>query len=694
LRDCGYRLRLDGPLNWILPRRSLPERQIAEDSQGNMAAAAELLKRAISCFQKGQLAEAERCLRQVLHGEPRHPVALNVLAVVLVTLKRYAEAEPYLQAALTINPSSDATLNNYGLVLKALGRPEEALQRFTEALAINPGNAETWNSRGTVRNDLWDHSAAIADFDNALVRNPVYAAAIFNKSKSLTGLKRYDEALAACDQALAINPDLAEAWFGRGFLLHQLRRHKEAADAYARALQIDPEMPFLKGALLHQKMLDCDWSGIGRLTSEIGDDIAGGKLSAEPFGWQGIAMSERSLQRCAQLYNAAKFPATRGKSAPARTAPGGKIRIGYLSGEFRQQATSLLLVGVLEQHDRERFEVYAIDNGWDDLSETRRRINDSVHRVIGIRELNDSDALAAIGESRIDILVNLNGYFGDGRMRLFAQRAAPVQVNYLGFPGTLGAGYIDYIIADRTVLPAASRGFFDEKVVTLPHCYQANDRNRDIGARIFTRAECGLPAQGIVFCCFNNAYKISPETFSSWMRILGRVTGSVLWLLEDTPSAAANLRREAAARGIDGDRIVFAGRLPAEEHLARHRCADLFLDTLPYNAHTTASDALWAGLPLLTCPGDTFPGRVAASLLRNVGLPELITTTLGDYEELAIELATVPEKLAVIKHRLAANRLTTPLFDTRHFTGHIEAAYVAMFDRYGAGLAPDHIEIG
>ena len=658
-----------------------------------MAAAAELLKRAISFFQQGQLTEAERCFRQLLRKEPKHLVALNVLAVVLVTQKRYAEAEPCLKAALRINSSSDATLNNYGLVLKALGRPDEALQRFSEALAINPGNAETWNSRGTVLNELRDHHAAIADFDNALSRNPAYAAAIFNKSRSLTELRRYDEALAACDQALALKPGLAEAWFGRGFVLHQLRRHAEAAQAYATAFQIDPKIPFLKGALLHQKMLICDWSGIEPLIAGIDADIAGGKLSADPFGWQGIATSERSLQRCAQLYNAVRFPAAPGISAPAPTGSPEKIRIGYLSGEFRQQATSLLLVGVLEHHDRDRFEIYAIDNGWDDGSETRRRIDNAVHRVVAIRERNDPDALAAIRECRIDILVNLNGYFGEGRMRLFAQRAAPVQVNYLGFPGTLGAGYIDYIIADRTVLPATSRGFFDEKVVTLPNCYQANDRKREIAARTFTRAECALPAAGVVFCCFNNAYKITPEVFSCWMRILGRVEGSVLWLLEDTPSAVANLRREAAVRGVDGDRIIFAGRLPLAEHLARHRCADLFLDTLPYNAHTTASDALWAGVPLLTCRGETFPGRVAASLLANVGLPELITATLDDYERLAIELATAPEKRAAIGQKLNANRLTTPLFDTALFTGHIEAAYAAMSGRYQAGLAPDHIEV-
>ncbi len=347
----------------------------------------------------------------------------------------------------------------------------------------------------------------------------------------------------------------------------------------------------------------------------------------------------------------------------------------------------------MEHHDRARFEIYAFDNGWDDHSETRRRIHDCVDGIIQIRELGDPAAIAAIRERGIDILVNLNGYFGDDRMRLFAQRAAPLQVNYLGFPGTLGAPYMDYIVADREVLPPDQRMLYSEKVAWLPNCYQANDREKEIAARSFGRAECGLPEQGFVFCCFNNAYKITPAIFDCWMRILGKVEASVLWLLEDTAAAAANLRREAAARGIDPNRLVFAGRMPLPEHLARHRCADLFLDTLPYNAHTTASDALWTELPLVTCRGETFAGRVAASLLTNMRLPELITTTLPDYERLAIELATAPERHAAIKQKLAANRLTTPLFDTGLFTGHLEAAYIAMYERYLAGLAPDHIEI-
>jgi predicted O-linked N-acetylglucosamine transferase (SPINDLY family) len=658
-----------------------------------MAPAADILRQAISSLQQGKFDAAERGLKQLLRKEPRHLAALNILAIVLTTLKKYGEAETCLQSALKINATSDATFYNYGIVLKALGRPDEALERFTQAIAINPGNAETWNNRGTVLNDLKDHPRAIEDFDKAISLNPNYAGAVFNKGKSLAELKRRDEAIAAYNQALALQPDMAEAWFGLGSLLHELQRHDDAARAYARALQLNPRLPFLKGSLLHQKMLTCDWSGIASLIGDVESDIVAGQLSVEPFSWQGVATSQRSLQLCAELYSSARFPANFKPSPLPRPGINEKIRIGYLSGEFRQQATSLLLVGVLEQHDKARFDITAIDNGWDDGSETRRRIDNAVHRVIPIRELSDPRAVAAIRDNQIDILVNLNGYFGEARTRVFARRAAPIQVNYLGFPGTLGASYMDYIIADRHVLPEAHKQFYSEKIVYLPNCYQANDRDKGIATRIFSRAECGLPSEGFVFCCFNNAYKITPDIFDCWMRILRHAAGSVLWLLEDDAATAANLKREAAARGVSPDRIVFARRTSPSEHLARHRCADLFVDTLPYNAHTTASDALWAGLPVLTCQGETFAGRVAASLLNSVHLPELITTTLDNYVRLATELATDPEKTARLTQKLADNRLTTPLFDTGLFTRHLEMAYTAMVGRHNAGLTPDHIVV-
>ena len=403
------------------------------------------------------------------------------------------------------------------------------------------------------------------------------------------------------------------------------------------------------------------------------------------------AIRREALQLCAELYNRQKYPAAAKPFLPQ--AGHEKIRIGYLSGEFREQATSHLIVGVLERHDLSRFEIYAVDNGWDDRSEIRRRIAAAVNTTIEIRGLSDASALAAIRKSEIDGFVNLNGYFGEQRTQLCAHRAAPIQVNYLGFPGTLGASYMDYIIADPHVIPEEHNRFYDEKVIYLPNCYQANDRNKKIAANVPSRLECGLPESGFVFCCFNNSYKILPEIFDRWMRILSRVEGSVLWLFGDNQETIANLKREAAARNVNPQRLVFAKPISLADHLARQAHADLFLDTLPCNAHTTASDALWADLPLLTCVGGAFSGKVAASLLKAVWLPELITTTLEDYERMAIDLAVQPEKLSAVKEKLARNRLTTPLFDTELFTRHLEMAYSAMYERYRAGLAPDHIRI-
>jgi predicted O-linked N-acetylglucosamine transferase (SPINDLY family) len=406
-----------------------------------------------------------------------------------------------------------------------------------------------------------------------------------------------------------------------------------------------------------------------------------------------MARSEQTLQTCAELYNEKHFPADVKFTARLPNGNKRKIRIGYLSGEFREQPTSHLLVGVLENHNKSRFEVYGFDNGWDDLSEVRQRINGSVDKIIDISRLDDSSAATTIFDQHIDILVNLNGYFGEHRMQLFAQRPAPIQVNYLGFPGTLGANYIDYIMADRIVIPEAHKLLFTEKVVYLPSCYQANDRKKEIGAHNSNRAAYELPEEGFVFCCFNNNYKITREFFSTWMRILTQVEGSVLWLVDDNAKATNNLRREAEARGVTAERLIFSKRVQLPEHLARHQLADLFLDTLPCNAHTTASDALWAGLPILTCLGETFAGRVAASLLHAIRLPELVTTTLEDYEQRAVNLAQHRDQLAIIKSKLAHNRLTTPLFDTKLFTKHIEEAYSAMYERYQAGVPPYHIVV-
>jgi predicted O-linked N-acetylglucosamine transferase (SPINDLY family) len=370
-----------------------------------------------------------------------------------------------------------------------------------------------------------------------------------------------------------------------------------------------------------------------------------------------------------------------------------RIRIGYLSADFHQHATSQLMAGVFEHHDRTRFEVTAISVGPNDGSDMRRRIEAAFERFVDAKPQSDTQIAELVRALEVDILVDLKGYTQDARTGILAMRPAPIQVNYLGFPGTIGAGFIDYIVADRNVIPEHDYDCYVEKIAWLPESYQANDRDRAIADLMPVRAEHGLPDDAFVFCCFNDNYKITPDVFSSWMRILAAVENSVLWLFEDNPTAADNLRREAQARGVAPRRLVFAQRLPTSAHLARHRCADLFLDTVPYGAHTTASDALWTGLPVVTCLGETFAARVGASLLNAIRLPALITTTPAAYEQLAIELANDPARLAALRAKLARDRLTTPLYDTEQYTRDLETAYAAMMERHMAGLPPDHVRV-
>jgi predicted O-linked N-acetylglucosamine transferase (SPINDLY family) len=407
-----------------------------------------------------------------------------------------------------------------------------------------------------------------------------------------------------------------------------------------------------------------------------------------------VARSAPDFKRCAEIFAADKFPRSQTPLWRGERYDNRKIRVGYLSGEFRDHVTSRLMTELFELHDKNRFELFALDNGWDDGSELRGRINKAFNTIIDISRLDDLEVATLIKQKQIDILVNLNGYFGKQRTRVFSYKPSPVQVSYLGFSATMGTDYIDYIIADRYIIPPEYKTFYTESVVYLPDTFQVNDTKRQMATRIPARAELKLPDSGFVFCCFNNSFKITPEIFDIWMRLLKKVDDSILWLSERNPAVTRNLREAAKERNIAPERLVFSlFTKEYSDYLATYRVADLFLDTLPFNAGGMASDALWSGLPLLTCSGQTYTARMAGSLLNAIGLPELITTTLEAYEQMAIDLATRPEKLAAIKRKLAENRLTTPLFDTKLFTKHIEAAYAAMYERYQADLSPDHIDI-
>ena len=610
-----------------------------------------------------------------------------------VDLKRHDEAIAAYDSALALNSDSEGAWLGRGNVSSELRRFDDALAAYERTLALKPDSDKAWLGRGNVFSDLRRYQEAFAAYDKALSLRPGLAGAWLGRGNAFSDLKHYDEALAAYGKALDTEPDLAEAWLGRGNAFSDLKRFDEALEDFDKALILKPELTDAEAARLYAKMNLCNWKNLNveceRLTASETTKLKG----TTPFLFLGISNSSRDLLKYAELWTERKFPAVTEPTWRGAKYEHDKIRVAYVSSDFRQHAIGFLAVGMIEAHDKSLFEISAISTWPGDGSETRKRFERSFDTFIDASALSDKDVALWVKEKEIDLLVDLNGHTAGSRIGIFAHRPAPIQVNYLGYPGTSGANYVDYIVADRQVIPSSEMEFYSEKIAFLPHCYQANDRKRLVGDRKFSRAEAGLPETAFVFCCFNNNYKILPDIFDSWMAILGQVEGSVLWLLEDNARAAENLRKEAAARGVDPKRIVFAKRAPLADHLARHRLADLFLDTLPYNAHTTASDALWAGLPVLTRTGETFAGRVATSLLNAIGLPELVTRTREEYENLAIELAGQPDRLASIKEKLAGNRLTTPLFDTQLFTRHIESSYKAMYERYQACLPPDHLRV-
>ena len=612
---------------------------------------------------------------------------------VFLELERNDDALAAYGKALALKPDLEHAWLGHGNVFGQLKRYGEALAAYDKALALQPDLEHAWLGRGNIFLELKRYDDARAAYDKALVLKPDLENAWLGRGNLFGQLKRYDDAFAAYDKALALKPDLETAWFGRGTLFSELERYDDAFAAYDRALALKPDLISAEGARLRAKMHLCDWSNFKTECEHLTSSILAKKTNTDPFTFLAISSSPEDQLQCAKLWVAEKFPPAQKPVWIGECYAHERIRVAYMSADLHQHATSSLMAGMFESHDKSRFDITAISIGPDDNSEMRRRLTRSFERFVDARTLSDEEIVSRIRGLEIDILIDLKGFTQDARTNVFARRPAPIQVNYIGYPGTMGASYMDYIIADRTVIPDECRKFYYEKIVVLPNTYQVNDSRRIIADKEVSRAGLSLPSRGFVFCCFNNNYKITPDLFDCWMRILMRVEGSVLWLLRDNVFAAGNLKKEALRRGVDGERLVFAGRIPLPEHLARHKLADLCLDTVPCNAHTTASDALWAGVPVLTYAGETFAGRVAASLLRAVGLPELVTTTLDAYQQMAVELATSYERLKIIKTELAKHRLKAPLFNTALYTKHIEAAYGAMYERYQAGLPPDHIVV-
>ncbi len=681
---------------------------------------------ALESFRRGDHADAERRLRAAAQAEPRHASVLNLLGALLASQQRYREAEPILRAATKIPPASAATLYNYGLALQNLDRPRDALGAFDKALTKNPRSADAWFGRGSVLQESADTKEAIACFDRALAidsnyhralankgaallrlrrfsesllnletclrLNPTFAAAHLSKAAALYNLRQYGLALGSAETATSLGPDVAKAWETRANICRELGRLDEAIDSIGKAISLDPANKEWRDALVDLRLRACEWSNYQSDFAELREEIRAG-VAVSPALCLAFPCSAAEQFAAAQTRAKAVTPARRSGSRNADPSRHGRLRIAYLSGELRNHATGHLFAGVVERHDKARFEVTILNAEPRDDSPVQKRIAYAVEAFVDVAQVDDDRLVELIKKKEFDILVNLD--FASKRLRaaVFLARPAPVQVNYLGSPGTAAASNCDYLIADRIVIPPEEAKWFVEKIVYLPDSYQPNDSKREIGERAMSRREAGLPEAAFVFCSFNTNYKLNPDTFEAWSRILLACPGSVLWLLQDNAVVVGNLRREAAARGVDPSRLVFAKRIATAEHLARTRLADLFLDGWPYGAHTTASDALWVGLPVLTRVGETFANRVASSLLTAVGLPELIAPDREAFVATAIELAHNPERLRALKEKLERNRATAPLFDTELYTRRLEAAFEAMHARRLANLPPDDIHV-
>jgi len=646
---------------------------------------------ALALASVGRNGGALEALDRVVELSPNNSRAWNNRGALRSKLHHNQEALTDFDRAVAVDPVNADAWNNRGLVLVELGRPDEALQSYDRVLQLQPNYVEARNNRGLALQTIGRAGEALAEFDCVLQEKPDHAGAWVNRASVLRAIGEVDQALRSYDRALALQPNMPEALNSRANCLWT--RKSDLAGAIIdleRLMDIRPDYPYARGDLLHLNMHAGDWRNLLRERTALDEGVLAGKRVVVPHAYQGLSSSPSDLLASAKIYVQDKYPPL--SSPQRRCRREGKIRLGYLCGEFRSHATMYLAAGLFEHHDRTRFEVSGFDNSRDDGSAMRRRVISTFDKFVPIQTLSDREAARLIASEEIDVLIDLNGFCGDQRMGVFAHRPARVQVNYLGYPGSLGTGFMDYILADAEVIPRGADPFYSEKVVRLPGSYQINDGTRSRPTPGI-RATHGLKETDFVFCHFNSPYKIMPDMFALWVRLLKNVPSSVLWLLESNGLLGANLRGEVARAGVDPARLVFASPTEHSAHVSRLALADLFLDSLPCNAHTTASDALWAGLPLVTCRGETFAGRVAASLLRAVGLPELITDGLHEYEALALKLTRDRALLQSYRDRLSCDPTRLPLFDTKRTTLQIEAAYEEMMARWAKNSTPGRFAV-
>ena len=686
------------------------------------------LKEVLTLFHEGQINKVKDICLKILKKEPNNIDILNLLGAVAFQNKNYSEAvytfnkiiqinsnnfqafynqgNAYLglkkfeeslksyNQAIKIKPDYKQAYNNRGVVLKELKRIKEALENYNQAIKIEPNNADLYNNRGTVHLELKQFDKAIEDYNFALKINKNYPEVYFNLGNVFNELGKSEEAIKSYSQAIKINKNYLEAYFNLGSVLKNLKKIEEAIICYKKVNEINPDFDFLLGTLIHMKCISCDWEFFNQHLKELNTKINDNQKSTPPFFTLPLYETIKIQKKVAEIFIREKF-LNKNKLEPIKKIKKNKkIKIGYFSADFKNHPVSFQLINLLELHDKSKFELIGFSFGPEKDDEMRKRVSSTFNQFINVNLKNDKEVIQLSRDLNIDIAVDLTGFTTNSRFGIFIERCAPIQVNFLGYPGTLGSNHHDYIIADKILIPKKNQKDYSEKIVYLPNSFLVNDSTKKISKKKFSREEFGLPKNGFVFCCFNKYYKITPSIFDIWMRLLKKVEGSVLWLTEDNQIALNNLKSEAEKRNVNHERLIFAKHmLSLDDHLARHKCADLFIDTIPFNAITTANDALWSGLPVLTRTGESFSSRVGASLLSSIGLSELITKTEKDYETLAIELATNPERLKQIKKKLEKNKLIKPLFNIKLYTQHIEAAYKKIYKRYNSNILNENIEI-
>lgn len=650
------------------------------------------LQSAVTHYQFGQLTEAETICKKLLQITPNHPEILYLLGLIAYDTKTYEIAFNHVNQAIMIHPTNPFYLNLLGSILCELDKLDEAVAAHRKAITLKPDFAEAYNNLGNTHQKQNKLSEAVASYQKAISIKPKYANAYNHLGSALYKQGDLNAALDSYNNAILLNPNQAETYCNLGETLSELNRLDEALDNFNKAIALKPDYNYLFGEILHTRMKLCKWDDFYVMRENLMNLVQSDNLAATPFIVVTITDSLISQKKAAQIYVEHKYPARADQHPLVVRAKNDKIRIGYFSSDFGNHPVTHLMIGLLESHDKNNFEITAFSFGKQAEDEWKERVVSACDNFIDVKSKSDKEVALLARSMRIDIAVDLNGFTKNCRPNIFAERAAPVQVSYIGYLGTSGADYMDFLIADKTIIPEDKKEFYTEKIVYIPN-YQCNENDQKISQKILKRSDFGLPENGIVFCSFNNNYKITPDVFQSWMKILKRVEGSVLWLFVRNNTAMNNLKIEAEKQGIDITRIVFADVIPRDEHLSRHKLADIFLDTYPCNAGATASDAIRMEVPILTRTGETFASRIAASLLNAVDLPELITLAVEEYEDLAVELATNREKLAALKLKLATNRPVSPLFDKKLTTKHIEAAYTKMYERYLEGLPPDHIHI-